>query len=180
MDGKEPEPKLYKKIDQMKGKYICADIIERWSKVYTKQVFFIKQEGNCWGYSVEFSKPLNQKPIPEGTMKIQMTVIDQGDEPVNEAYESAKDGTLFDKDYRYEVEFSFENESLIHKYERSTMRTSRFESWINNVIEKKLKTKNELYMGSEFEYSRFVDQKGDVVDPFVEKFDIMKVKDFVK
>lgn len=109
-----------------------------------------------------------------------MTVIDCKDEPENEENEKMKDSSMYDKDYRYEVEFSFENESLIHKYERSTMRTSMFETWINNVIEKKLKTKNELYMGSEFEYTRFVDQTGQVIDPFVEKFDIMKVKDFVK
>lgn len=109
-----------------------------------------------------------------------MTVIDCSSEPENEAHEKGKDSLLFDKDFRYEVEFSFESESLVHKYERSTMRTSMFETWINNVIEKKIKTKNELYMGSEFEYTRFVDQKGDIIDPFVEKFDIMKVKDFIK
>ena len=53
-----------------------------------------------------------------------------------------------------------------------------FESWINNVLEKKLKIKKELYLGSEFEYTRFVDEQGKVVDPFVPKFDIMKIKDF--
>ena len=157
MEGGEPEVKTYKKIDELQGKYICADIIKRWSKVYTNQVFYVANEGNSWMYAVEFSKPQNQKPIPEGTMKIQMTVIDCRDEPENEAKEKAKDAGHFDKAYRYEVEFSFENESLIHKYQLSTMRSSMFESWINNVIEKKLRTKGELYMGSEFEYTRFVD-----------------------
>lgn len=95
-------------------------------------------------------------------------------------YKKDIDSPKYDKNYKYEVEFNFENESLIHKYEKSTMRTSMFESWINNVIEKKLRTKSELYMGSEFEYTRFVDNKGKIVDPFVPKFDIMKVKDFVK
>lgn len=35
-------------------------------------------------------------------------------------------------------------------------------------------------MGTEFEYTRTVDDKGKVVDPFVPKFDIMKVKDLSK
>jgi len=35
-------------------------------------------------------------------------------------------------------------------------------------------------LGTEFEYTRTVDEKGKVVDPFVPKFDIMKVKDLTK
>lgn len=71
MEGGEPvAAKVYKKIDEHKGKYICTDIISRWSKVYTKSVNFEEQKGNAFRYEVEFSKPLNQKPIPEGTLKI--------------------------------------------------------------------------------------------------------------
>jgi hypothetical protein len=37
-------------------------------------------------------------------------------------------------------EFNFENESLVHKLEDGkTMRTNMFESWIDKVLEKKLK-----------------------------------------
>jgi hypothetical protein len=114
-------------------------------------------------------------------MKVYFTIVDTSDEPETEAEKTYRIKTAsspkYDHQFKYEVEFNFENESLIHKYERSTMRTSMFESWINNVIEKKLRTKNELYMGSEFEYTRFVDDKGKICDPFVPKFDIMKVKD---
>ena len=35
-------------------------------------------------------------------------------------------------------------------------------------------------MGTEFEYTRTVDEKGKIQDPFVPKFDIMKVKDLSK
>lgn len=35
-------------------------------------------------------------------------------------------------------------------------------------------------MGTEFEYTRTVDDRGKAVDPFVPKFDIMKVKDLSK
>ena len=52
------------------------DIISKWSKIYINQVFFINNRGNVWEYSVEFSKPVNKKPIPEGTIKISFTVID--------------------------------------------------------------------------------------------------------
>jgi hypothetical protein len=38
----------------------------------------------------------------------------------------------------------------------------------------------QLHLGTEFEYTRTVDDKGKVVDPFVPKFDIMKVKDLSK
>lgn len=37
-----------------------------------------------------------------------------------------------------------------------------------------------MHLGTEFEYTRTVDDKGKVVDPFVPKFDIMKVKDLSK
>ena len=38
----------------------------------------------------------------------------------------------------------------------------------------------QLHLGTEFEYTRTVDEKGKTVDPFVPKFDIMKVKDLSK
>jgi len=48
------------------------------------------------------------------------------------------------------------------------------------VLENKLKIKSQLHLGTEFEYTRTVDDKGKIVDPFVPKFDIMKVKDLGK
>lgn len=38
----------------------------------------------------------------------------------------------------------------------------------------------QLHLGTEFEFTRIVDEKGKSVDPFVPKFDIMKVKDLQK
>ena len=35
-------------------------------------------------------------------------------------------------------------------------------------------------MGTEFEYTRFVDKRGNPIDPFVPKFDILKVKNLEK
>lgn len=52
-----------------------------------------------------------------------------------------------------------------------------YESWINNVLEKKLKVKTELHLGTEFEQTRFVGDDGLPIDPFVPQYDIMKVKD---
>lgn len=52
------------------------------------------------------------------------------------------------------------------------------ESWIDNVLEKKLKVKTELHLGTEFEHSRLVGEDGKNVDPFVPAFDIMKVNNF--
>ena len=77
------------------------------------------------------------------------------------------------------MEFNFENESLRHR-PGNTMRANRYESWINNVLEKKLKIKTELHLGSEFEHTRFIDPLGNPVDPFIPQFDIMKVKDFAQ
>ena len=37
-----------------------------------------------------------------------------------------------------------------------------------------------MHLGTEFEYTRFVDKRGKPVDPFVPKFDIMKAKDLQK
>ena len=51
-----------------------------------------------------------------------------------------------------------------------------YESWINQVLEKKLKIKTELHLGSEFENTRFVGTDGKIKDPFVPAFDIQKVK----
>jgi len=96
------------------------------------------------------------KPIPEGTVKVYFNII--------ETYNGSTD-----------VEFNFENESLKHKV-GNTMRGNMYESWINNVLEKKLKVKTELHLGTEFEHTRFVGDDGKTVDPFVPAFDIMKVK----
>lgn len=109
-----------------------------------------------YSYVVEFSKPRNQKPIPEGTVKVYFSVIE------------AEAGS-------HEVQFNFENESLTHKAGNS-MRSNMYESWINNVLEKKLKIKTELHLGSEFEHTRFVGPDGKITDPFVPAFDIQKVK----
>ena len=47
-------------------------------------------------------------------------------------------------------------------------------------MENKLKIKSLLHLGTEFEYTRTVDEKGKIVDPFVPKFDIMKISDLSK
>jgi hypothetical protein len=93
-----------------------------------------------YSYEVEFSKPKNVKPIPEGTVKVYFNVIE-----------------IENNDY--DVEFNFENESLRHK-KSITMRANMYESWINNVLEKKLKVKTELHLGTEFEQTRFVGDNG--------------------
>lgn len=133
-------------------------MVNEWSKpdVYINQVFFLNQVGNVWCYEVEFSKPQIMKPIPEGTVKVYFSIIE------------AEAGG-------FEVEFNFENESLKHRA-GNTMRSNMYESWINNVLEKKLKIKTELHLGTEFEHTRFVGLDGKIVDPFVPAFDIQKVK----
>ncbi len=47
-------------------------------------------------------------------------------------------------------------------------------------FEKKLKSKAELHLGSEFEHTRFVGENGKMVDPFVPPFEILKVKDLTQ
>ena len=54
------------------------------------------------------------------------------------------------------------------------------QSWIDRVLENKHKIKQQLHLGTEFEYTRNVDKKGQPIDPFVPKFDIMKAKDLHK
>lgn len=48
------------------------------------------------------------------------------------------------------------------------------------MLENKHKIKQQLHLGTDFEYTRFVDKKGQPIDPFVPKFDIMKAKDLGK
>jgi hypothetical protein len=48
------------------------------------------------------------------------------------------------------------------------------------VLENKLKIKLQLHLGTEFEYTRLVDKKGQKIDPFVPKYDIMKIQDLGK
>lgn len=117
MDNQPPS------FDETKGIIEVKDIISKWSKVYIHQIFFLESVGNCWQYEVEFSKPMEKKPIPHGTVKIFFSIYEQA--------EADAQNLLF--------EFNFENESLIHKYDNNTMRTNMFESWINNVLEKKFK-----------------------------------------
>ena len=57
---------------------------------------------------MEFSKPKQDKPIPEGTVRVDFKI------------------TLGDEEDQYFVEFQFENESLIHRLDH-TMRTNMFQ-----------------------------------------------------
>lgn len=61
-----------------------------------------------------------------------------------------------------------------------TMRTNMFQQWIDRVLENKHKIKQQLHLGTEFEYTRFVDKKGYCIDPFVPKFDITKMQNLEK
>ena len=124
-------------LSDKEGIKVVQNIVNKWSKVYINQVFFVEQVGNVLSYEVEFSKPKNIKPIPDGTVKVFFNIF-QGVEEL------------------YEVEFNFENESLIHK-KGSTMRANMYESWIDRVLEKKLMVKSVLHLGTEFEHTRFVD-----------------------
>ena len=63
-------------------------------------------------FQVEFSKPLQTKPIPEGTVRVFFDVI-------------CDDSASADEN-AYEIEFNFENESLKHKL-TNTMRKNMFE-----------------------------------------------------
>ena len=108
-------------------------------------------------YEVEFSKPKDTKPIPEGTVKVYFNLIE------------------LEEENDYELIFNFENESLNHR-KGVTMRTKSYESWINNVLEKKLKVKTEVHLGTEFESTRFIGQDRQPVYPFLTQLDIMKVK----
>jgi len=60
------------------------------------------------------------------------------------------------------------------------MRKTTFETWIDRILENKIKIKKTLHLGTEFEYSRTVDDTGNIVDPFVPKFDLTKVRDLNK
>lgn len=77
------------------------------------------------------------------------------------------------------MEFNFENESLRHSLDH-TMRQNMFEKWIDWILENKLKVKSILHLGTEFEYTRTVDEHGKIVDPFIPKFDLTKIKDLSK
>ena len=127
-------------MNEDKGKKIVQDMVNEWSKVYINQVFFLNQLGNVWCFEVEFSKPREKKPIPEGTVKVFFSVmeVENGD---------------------HEIEFNFENESLKHR-PGNTMRGNMYEKWVNNVLEKKLKIKTQLHLGTEFEHTRHVNKDG--------------------
>lgn len=147
-------------MDENRAKEIVQKTVDEWSRVFTNQVFFSQQEANLFVFEVEFSKPTDTKPITVGTVKCFFTVIDNGDGD-------------------HELEFNFENESLQHKV-GNTMRNTMYEKWIDKLLENKLKVKSILHLGTEFELTRFVDKKGNQVDPFVPPFDMQKVKNFAR
>ena len=128
-------------MDEAKGKDVIQKMVNEWSKVFTNQVFFNNVEGNVWCYSVEFSIPKEVKPIPEGTVKCDFYLTEL-------------------PDGGHEIEFNFENESLRHRVD-NTMRSSMYESWIDRLLEKKLTVKSKIHLGTEFEKSRFVNEKGE-------------------
>ena len=93
-----------KKMNEGKGQELVKSIVNEWSKIYINQVFFLENRVNVWQYEVEFSMPKNMTPIPVATVKIYFSVIDT--EQIDD------DGTDLN---RFQYEFNFENESLIHK-----------------------------------------------------------------
>ena len=94
-------------MNQEAGLKIVKDIVNEWSRVYINQVFFVAQEANILEYKVEFSKPHQTKPIPEGTV----SVIFKISTAINE----------MDDNNGYDITFHFENESLEHSL-NNTMR----------------------------------------------------------
>jgi Ca2+-binding EF-hand superfamily protein len=151
------------------GERIVKDIVNQWSQIYVNQVFFLKSHENIHQFRVEFSRPHKTKPIPEATVKVDFYVIDKAGKDVPEPKQ----------DEDYSVEFNFENESLRHTLHQ-TMRKTTFEAWLDRILEKKIKIKKVLHLGTEFEYSRIVDEEGKIVDPFVPKFDLTKITDLSK
>ena len=133
-----------KKMTEGLGQELVKKIVSDWSKIYINQVFYLETRVNVWQYEVEFSMPKNKTPIPAATVKIYFSIIDT---------EQVDDTDGADNE-RFEYEFNFENESLIHKLNDQTMRTNMFESWINNLIEKKFKIGSQLHLGTEFEHTR--------------------------
>lgn len=99
-------------MKEEEGLKIVRDIVTEWSKVYINQVFFVKQEANILEYKVEFSKPHQTKPIPEGTV----SVIFRISTAINE----------MEDNNGYDITFHFENESLEHSLMNS-MRKNMFE-----------------------------------------------------
>jgi calmodulin len=149
------------------GKKVVKSIVDEWSQIYINQVFYIQSFNNVHHYYVEFSRPHKTKPIPESTVKVYFYVVETTDDD------------KVDPDKPYRIEFNFESESLRHTMDK-TMRKNMFEKWIDRVLEKKSKIKELLHLGTDFEYTRMVDEQGKIVDPFVPKFDITKAKDFNK
>lgn len=147
------------------GKKIVKSIVDEWSQIYINQVFYDKSFNNVHHYYVEFSRPHKMKPIPESRVKVYFYIVETSDEEHH------------DPDKPYRVEFNFESESLRHTMDK-TMRKNMFEKWIDRVLDKKSKIKELLHLGTEFEYTRTVDETNKIIDPFVPKFDITKVKDF--
>jgi uncharacterized protein YqiB (DUF1249 family) len=74
-------------------------------------------------FQVEFSKPLQTKPIPEGTVRVFFDVI--------------LDEATTGEESAYEIEFNFENESLKHKL-TNTMRKNMFEVSCVTVLNTRL------------------------------------------
>jgi hypothetical protein len=57
------------------GLNIIKGIVNEWSKVYINQVFYLREINNILQYEVEFSKPHQTKPIPEGTVKVYFDLV---------------------------------------------------------------------------------------------------------
>lgn len=74
------------------------------------------------------------------------------------------------------VYFQFENESLVHRLDY-TMQPGQYERWIDRILGNKLKVRKALHLGTEFEYTRFKDKKGELLDPFVGSINIMTATD---
>ena len=74
------------------------------------------------------------------------------------------------------VYFQFENESLVHRLDY-TMQPGQYERWVDRILGNKLRVRKMLHLGTEFEYTRFKDKKGELLDPFVGSINITTATD---
>lgn len=115
-------------------------LLKTWSKKFMFYTKIVHDEGNFKELVSEFSLPTKEKTIPISTAKVYFYMRK---DPAGRGWERT---------------FRFENDTLIQNL-NNTIRLTEMEKWLESIMEKKVFTRDVIFLGTEFESTRIKEQR---------------------
>jgi 28 kDa A-kinase anchor len=115
-------------------------LLRTWSKKFMFYTKILVDEESYKELVSEFSLPTKEKTIPISTAKVYFYLKK---DPAGRGWART---------------FRFENDTLIHNL-NNTIRLTEMEKWLESIMEKKVFTRDVIFLGTEFESTRIKEQR---------------------